>query len=232
MIVLVILPANCLSSSLSATDNASAAVPDVGSEIEVADGSLDYTYLELFDLYPYSVSFGAGHVRPWQFQKFGGEVVVAENFQVALSVGRGSFNSNRELTGEPVLIEQQSQSLLVSLRHFPSQSLPFFYSIIAGPNLLQGSIRPTSNSAATNTFSQRYSTNFTRSELVIGFNTGILWMFQNRFFLEFAVLQASRSLPLADQFDTPDKQVKSNVRDALDAAIVWSGMNLSIGYRF
>lgn len=207
-------------------------IPLLASAEEDLDESLDYTFEELIELYPHSFSVGIGHVGPWQFRKIGYERMFKKNLQLTFSLGAGSFSTNGELLGRATTMRQEARSLLVSIRHFPSVTLPFFYGGIVGPNILKGRLEPKASQGNSDDFVATYAADFERREIVIGFNSGFQWVFQNQMFCEFAVLQASRSILLAENDSNDEKATRDSIANALSTTLIWSGINITVGYRF
>ncbi|NRA66252.1 MAG: hypothetical protein HRU19_17330 [Pseudobacteriovorax sp.] len=202
------------------------------AELEDDQSSLDYSQWELFQLYKRSARFGMGTTGPWHFYSLAGEWHYQDNLTLQFALGGGGFELSGKAGGKTVQIDIASRSINFGVRHYFTEKALLFYEPIVGLNFWSGRVQPLGTDNVSDVAASALTSDFSHRGVTLGLKTGMQWIFQNQVSIEFAILQLSHSFLLGQTYTNNTQQVRDGVRSQIGSSKSWSGLNLSVGYRF
>lgn len=172
-----------------------------------------------------------GKVLSWQDYSLFLSYQYSEKLSFWVSNGFGRSEFRDKYQDLEYNLEIKSIALKSGVRYFFLPVFPVYIQSSLGLSRLTGEISPNrtvqeNSPPSESLFTSRYSA----LAASIDFNMGLQYVFENKWYIDFTLMNMNASLPFSSKVDTDNQQLEGAIEDKLDDIFQYGIFNIGFGY--
>lgn len=182
--------------------------------------------------YQQGVALSLGVVLPWQEIGVSYHRIADDRTTWVYSVGSGTFRMTGFHDTREYVLETSVQNVSWAWRYYFTELFPVFLQPSLSLAAWQGDISPKGADPAMDTAAARLDSGFSAMGAIAGLNLGILWLWDNHFFIEYSVFRLGKAQLFTSHFSNDYSESKTAARKDLQRLLSWGFANLTLGWYF
>lgn len=205
---------------------------DDESESFSNDDELALSQQERRATYQQGVALSLGVVLPWQELGLSYHRILNDRVTWVYGVGSGTFRMAGFHDTREYVLETSVQNVSLAWRYYLTELFPIFLQPSLSLAAWQGDISPKGADPTTDTVAARLDSGFSAMGAIAGLNLGILWVWENQFFIEYSVFRLGKAQLFTSHFSNDYSESKTAARKDLQRLLSWGFANITLGWYF
>lgn len=203
--------------------------PGLDTELSELGEALDFSQKEQQERFDFGVGLNMGPVLPWN--KWGLSFLWQQKYGIgSVSVGLGDFTFSDNYRDRNYRLEAKSQTAVYALRFFPLGFGPIYFEPLVGLGHWKGDIQPQGDDPVLDELASSLSSRYDLRGLSLGAHLGLMWIFSNRFFIDYNLFGVSKSYFFNEYYSVNTSEARANIREQVGGPLSFSNAHLRVGW--